>query len=105
MDSKVREKVANKAVKEIHRTAVKQGKQAFNSRVQQSRNKRDQKRANADLQRAMKQIAKANRYLPANGQVRIQLRSLENDEDLSGRELDVEELLERSDYVSLDELD
>jgi len=105
VDSKVRQKVANKAVKELHRTAADQGKQAFNSRVQQSRNKRDQKRANADLRRAQKEIAKADRYLPANRQARIQYRSLENDEDLSLRELDVEELFERSDYDFLDELD
>jgi hypothetical protein len=48
-----------------------------------NQNKGNQNRANQDLQRAMQEVADANRYLPANRQYHVQSRR-----DLDADDLD-----------------
>jgi hypothetical protein len=111
VDSKVRRKMTAKVASKIRRTAVKQvkdqvkqaGSSSSSSNQQQSNNNnKAQQRANKYVQEGRKDIAQANRYLPANLQVHLQSRALEDDKDLSRRNLDAEELFVR-DYDFLDE--
>lgn len=61
-------------------------KQANKNNNNDNQNKSNQKRISQDLQRAMKDVADADRYLPANHQYRVQGRGLEDDEEVFGRE-------------------
>ena len=87
-------KHSKKVTKRIKRVAKQASKQ----------NKSNQDRINQDLERARKEVADANRYLPHNNQYHVQRRDLEDDEKLSLRDLEAEELFER-DYDLFDERD
>ena len=65
-------------------------------------NNGNQNRISRDLQRARKQVADADRYLPACHQYHVQARGLEDYEELSRRDLDAEEVF-RWEYDLLDE--
>jgi len=92
-------KVAAKQLKPSKKRVVKELKRAAkqaNKNNNDNRNKSNQKRINEDLQRAMKEVADADRYLPANHQYHVQARGLEDDEELSQRDLaDAEEMFGR----------
>lgn len=86
-------------VKQLKRTAKQANKNNDNQ------NKAIQDRINQDLQRARKEVADADRYLPRKHQYRVQGRSLEDDEELLERDLDVEEVFGREYYDLFDERD
>jgi len=97
VDSEVRRKATAKVAHKIRRTAVKQvryqvkqaGSSSSSSNQQQSNNNnKAQQRANQYLQEGREDIAQANRYLPANLQVHLQSRALEDAEELFGRDYD-----------------
>ena len=86
-------------VKQLKRTAKQANKNNDNQ------NKAIQDRINQDLQRARKEVADADRYLPRKHQYRVQGRSLEDDEELLERDLDVEEVFGQEYYDLFDERD
>jgi hypothetical protein len=90
---------SKKTTKQLKRVA-KEANKANND----YQNNRNQNRANQDLQRARKEVADADRYLPPSHQYHIQGRGLEDDEELSRRDLDVEEVFGRE-YDLFDERD
>ena len=83
-----------KQIKRVAKQAKKQNKQ----------NKSNQNRINQDLERARKEVADADRYLPQNQQYHIVGRGLEDDEELSLRDLEAEDIFERE-YDLFDERD
>jgi hypothetical protein len=92
---------SKRIVKQLKRIA----KQANKNRDNDKQNKANQNRVNQDLQRARKEVADADRYLPANRQYRIKSRGLEDDEELSRRGLDTEDVFGREYDDLLDERD
>jgi len=89
--SKKTKKIVKKQLKHAGKHAAKE---AFKSAGNNNQNNQNdgQNRANQDLQRARQEVADADRYLPPNQQYRVQSRGLEyDDEELSRRDLDVEE--------------
>jgi len=93
-------KPSKKMMKQLKRVA----KQVNKNNNDDHDNSSIRNRVSQDLKRAMKAVADADRYLPANRQYRIQVRGLEDDEELSRRDLDVEEVFGRE-YDLLDERD
>ena len=93
-------KPPKRIVKQLKRVAKQANKNDNDD--QNKSNQKIQNRVSQDLQRAMKAIADADRYLPPNHQFHIQGRGLEDDEELSRRDPDVEEVFGRE-YDLLDE--
>ena len=89
-------------LRRVGKHAVKEAKTSLNNN--RNHNSGSQNRINQDLERARKEVADADRYLPANHQYHIQSRSLEDDELLQ-RDLDAEEVFGREYYDHLDERD
>ena len=96
-----------KMVKQLKRAGKHAGKQLNqnNNGNNGNQNSGSQNRINQDLERARKEVADADRYLPANHQYHVQRRGFEDDEELSRRDLDAEEVFEREYYDVLDERD
>ena len=96
-------KVQKKIVKQLKHAGKHAIKEA-NKNNNGNRNSGSQNRINQDLERARKEVADADRYLPANHQYHVS-RSLEDDEELLQRDLDVEEVFGREYYDLLEERD
>ena len=96
-----------KKLKPSRKTMVKQMKRAAkqaNKNNNDNQNNGIQNRINRDLERARKEVADANRYLPHKHQYRVQARGLEDEGELSRRDLDAGEVFGRE-YDLLGERD
>ena len=87
--------------KELKRAAKEASKNLNNN---DNQNNGDQNSVNKDLERAREDVAAADRRLPSDLQFHIQVRGLEEDEELSRRDLDAEVVFARE-YDFLDERD
>jgi len=94
-------------VKELKRAAKQANKNSDNNDNQNNGNPSpspSQNNVNQDLERARQEVANADRNLPPSLQFQVQSRGLEDDEELSRRDLDaeLEEVFGREYYDDLD---